>query len=261
MNRYISIFKISVVSTIGVLTLSSCQSKAESKGTETDTIPHIKVIEKIDTTINIKNMEYPTVTNTFETFDFETYEQRPPADANGYRNSTYIQHFPNGIVTIMDKAAEANGGGFYCQIYYPESPFCVLKIYYVNGNIKEKGLTYVQGFDKGIWHEFDPSGKLVKDTNYDKPFIFTFEDVAKYCEQNGIKIEKGYESLEGKGVKGSFITYIFRDCNAKACKWTIRYRIRDPQAPQGITEKTVILDGKTGKVISKSQVPYYIFKE
>ena len=186
-------------------------------------------------------MEYPTVTNTFETFDFETYEQRPPADANGWRDDIYIQKTYNGMVIWLEKSSNE----YYCEIYYPESSFRILKIYYANGNIKEKGLTYVQGFEKGIWHEFDQLGKLVKDVNYDKPFTFTFEDVAKFCAQNGISLAKGYKS--------SIETSIYRKSYNSGCYWEIESITKDIKNPPYNLDMYIKLDGKTGKILSRTQ--------
>jgi hypothetical protein len=235
-----------------LLLFSACQNKT---GKETEQKINIMAAPINDTEIKLDSMGYPIVTKKFEIFDFETYEQRPPAKPNGYRNSTYVLKLPNEIVKVFRIRGGSNG--FYYNIYYPNSYFCVFKEYYSNGNIKRKGTMCVQeGFAKGIWYEFDEFGKLIEETDYDKPFEFTFEDVVEFCKKNDIRVEKGYESVEEYRRTGS--TQIWREYFESSCQWKIEYRKEDPKAQQGLVEITIRLDGKTGKVISKTQMEYLI---
>jgi YD repeat-containing protein len=213
--------------------------------------------ENMNSITKFDTMDYPIVTKDFESFDFETYEERPPAKPSGYRDGEYIHKLPNGIVK---KFATQGEEGFYCSIYYPDSYFCELKIYYANGNIKEKGLAYVQGFQKGIWYEFDESGKLIRETDYDKPFKFTFEDIVKFCEKNNIKLAKGYNKTTFDNNKEWYESLLLADIRRSIfegmCKWEIIYAKEEPKSQYGHVRETITLDGETGKAISIEQQDY-----
>ena len=246
-----------------ILPLVVCCNKPASDN-KTIIYTEMKNVIPIDSTINVDTIQYPIVSKEFETFDFAAYEKRPPAnpDLGGYRNSHYVQRLFNGIVIEMEVAGEGVGGGFYYEIYYPNALFHVFKHFYANGNIKEKGL-YGQNFEKGIWYEFDDTGKLIKETNYDLPFQFTFEDIVQYCKKNEIKLGKGFPGMGGGGkewYERQLIARIYRKAFEGACYWEIQYKKEDLTAPQGTVEITVRLDGKTGKVLSKTVEPVFFEK-
>ena len=254
---------ITVIIFVGLIP-SACCNKQTNSDKKTNNTEIKKNVIVMDSMIRLDTMGYPIISKEFETFDFETYEERPPEnpELGGYRESHYTKRLSNGIVTQMDVAGEGMGGGFYHHIYYPNSYFRVFRHYYPNGNIKEKGLTYVQGFDKGVWYKFDETGKLIKETDYDKPFEFTFEDILKFCEKHNIYVEKGYESSDPtrdvQGMERYMITYIYRNCFEEACQWEIEYIEKVPKTEFDYIQVNIILDGKTGKIISKEQKPYLI---
>jgi hypothetical protein len=191
-------------------------------------------------------MGYPVVSKEFETFDFEAYEQRPPTDSDGYRAPYYVQHLSNGIIRYF----QAGENDFRCAIYYPNSSFFEIRSYYANGYIHKKGLSYVWGsVSKGIWYTFDPSGKLIDETDEDAPYAFTFEEVAKFCKKNEIPLAKGYKRPYGEDV-----AYIRRSSFEGDRRWTIACVKKEVETIDSLV--SFVLDGKTGKVISKDISPY-----
>ena len=255
-NKYLLI----TVAIAGGIMLSSCSEKQINSNNKINHTEMKKNVITMDTIIKLDSMGYPIVSKEFETFDFETYEKRPPANERGYRASQYIKRLSNGIVTQMDVAGIDIGGGFYTIIYYPDSYFLEWRLYYANGYIKEKGLRYVQGFQKGIWYEFDETGKLIRETDYDAPFQFTFEGIVQYCEKNEIKLGKGFPGMGGGGnewYERQLIARIYRKAFEGASQWEIQYKKEDLTAPQHTVEITVKIDGKTGKVLSKTVEPVF----
>jgi len=140
---------------------------------------------------------------------------------------------------------EANSGLSYRE-FVKDSYFIITKGYFRNGNIKGKGLFFNnKTFQKGTWYEFDESGKLIKETDYDKPYKFTFEEIVKFCENEKIPLQKG-PILQSTG----YHTVIRRDFNAESSWWQIEW-LKKPNVIEIIT-----LDGNTGKVLKRQDTDY-----
>ena len=179
---------------------------------------------------------YPIITDEFEVFDMTLYqamEKDVLGDVHQYsKNGTYFEILKGEDEIIYN--------------YYPfNSYFCLYKEFYAsNGYIKQKGIAYVNGFAKGLWYEFDEKGFLVKTTDYDAPFTFSFEDILAYCRAHHIEVTKGYH-------RGGFQNRITRFNNDKyGYYWIIRHLI----APDKI--EAIYLDGKTGKEIERFITEY-----
>jgi len=179
---------------------------------------------------------FPTVTDEFEIFDEATYrimKKDVLGNAHQYlKNGTYFEILKGEDEIIYN--------------YYPfNSYFCLYKEFYAsNGYIKQKGIAYVRGFAKGCWYEFDEKGILVKTTDYDAPFTFSFEDILAYCKAYHIEVTKGYQRI-------GFHNRIHRFVNADgSCYWTIEHLKRDDLI------EAIYLDGKTGKEINRIEIEY-----
>ncbi len=97
--------------------------------------------------------------------------------------------------------------------------------YYKTGFLKITGLYFNSSFKKGVWKEFDEQGRLIKETNYDKGFNYTWEDLVKSLEKRKVDI------------KGRNTTIRKEEGN-----WRFSY-------VEGIYIYDVIIDGNTGKII------------
>ncbi|MGV0925394.1 hypothetical protein [Empedobacter tilapiae] len=179
----------------------------------------------------------PIVDNKFETFD--NIQSIVKFDKNQDVLRTFL---PNGnYIEILIFST----GKQYDETY-KDSYYSLTKIYFPNGNIKAKGISFNgTGFSSGIWYDFDEEGKLVKETNYDEPYQFTFEDILKFCEKENIRVDKG-PILQSTG----FHTTIRRDVENGQPWWEIK-RLKTPD-----TIEIIKLDGITGKVLSRTEQEY-----
>lgn len=107
------------------------------------------------------------------------------------------------------------------------SLFQQYSLFYKNGNGKEQGLLFVRGnFQKGTWNYYDENGRLEKTVDYDQPFGFTYEDLAKYCRSNNIDLHESHTFIDKR--------------TAPQPEWDITYLHNGKN-------RVVTLDGKTGK--------------
>ena len=158
----------------------------------------------------------PTVTDEFEVFNEALYQ-------------------------IMEKDKDE----FIHRFYPSNSYFYSSKTFYPsNGYIMRKGINYVRGFAKGCWYEFDEKGILVKTTDYDAPFTFSFEDILAYCKAYHIEVTKGYQRI---GFHNRILRFVNDD---GSCYWVIKHLKRYDLI------EAIYLDGKTGKELKREDIKY-----
>ena len=179
---------------------------------------------------------FPIVTDEFEVFDEALYKIMEK-DATG----DVFHYYKDGTFLEMWKRRKY----FVYALYPSNSFFCLYKEFYAsNGYIMRKGIDYVRGFAKGLWYDFDEKGHLIKTTDYDAPFTFSFEDILAYCRAHRIEVTKGYQRI-------GFHNEIHRFVNADgSCYWTIEHLKRDDLI------EAIYLDGKTGKEIKREDIEY-----
>lgn len=182
----------------------------------------------------------PVIDKRFETFDYikfnSTQKENPYVLREFLSDGTYIE---------LDQGDY--GKGYHSTA--KDSFYQVSKTYYKNGNIKAKGIGFNGvGFPIGVWYEFDESGKLIKEINYDKFYDFTFEDIVRFCEKENIPLQKG-PVLQSTG----FHTNIRRG-NSAIFDGTSWWKIEWLKKPNVI--EIITLDGKTGKVLSRQDTDY-----
>lgn len=127
----------------------------------------------------------------------------------------------------------------------PNSYYTITKIYYSNGDVREKGLTFnANDLRLGIWYAFDKSGTVTSTIDYDKNYKFDFEDVLAFCKKENIPVDKG-PILQSTG----YHTQIFRKENPaqSGSEWEIRW-LKKPDS-----EEIIKLDGTSGKVVSRRE--------
>ncbi|WP_421498068.1 hypothetical protein V8245_06465 [Flavobacterium columnare] len=188
---------------------------------------------------NNTTMEEPTITKDFEKFDYTLF--------NKYKTTVN----PTSKDYFVEKTLES---GLYIEMFedtYRETPknsyFTLVKGYYKNGNIIRKGLTLNNNIQCMIstWYEFSEDGKLIKETNYDAPYKFTFEQILQFCEKEKIPLTRG-------PITGGIHTEIARgiDNAIKKNVWYISW------FKQSDLIETFVLDAETGKVIDKKYSEY-----
>jgi hypothetical protein len=176
------------------------------------------------------------VTKDFERFDYDLFNSR-----SNKEESTYIKKLESGVYIYMSQS-EAE---LVCKRTVPDSYFSYVKIYYPDGNISKKGLTYVNGFDKGMWYFFNESGQLTEEIDFDIPFAYTFENILVFCNKEGIPVEKGY-------ITDGLHTSIQRGISGKLKKaeWEISWFKRPDK------REIIKIDGVTGKIISRELIDF-----
>ena len=178
----------------------------------------------------------PTVTDEFEIFDEALY-QIMEKDKFGHVS----HYYKDGSFLELGKDKDE----FIHRFYPSNSYFYSSKTFYPsNGYIMRKGINYVRGFAKGCWYEFDEKGILVKTTDYDAPFTFSFEDILAYCKAYHIEVTKGYQRI---GFHNRILRFVNDD---GSCYWVIKHLKRYDLI------EAIYLDGKTGKEINRIEIEY-----
>ena len=179
---------------------------------------------------------FPIVTDEFEVFNEALYQAMEKNEFGEVR-----QFLKDGSFLLMWKKKT----DFVHRFYPSNSYFYSSKKYYPsNGYIMWKGINYVNGFDKGLWYDFDEKGHLIKTTDYDAPFTFSFEDILAYCRAHRIEVTKGYQRI---GYHNGIHRFVNKD---GSCYWKISHKIALD------LEENIYLDGKTGREIKREENLY-----
>ncbi|MFD2592287.1 hypothetical protein ACFSTE_15725, partial [Aquimarina hainanensis] len=82
--------------------------------------------------------------------------------------------------------------------------FQVYNKYYKDGTLKVTGEFFPDDFLKGIWKEYDEQGNLVKETDYDAPYKFTWEDILKLIKERKLDMDAyGFLITRGTSDNGT----------------------------------------------------------
>lgn len=133
--------------------------------------------------------------------------------------------------------------GFGKTIYDEESYFKVVKIYYPSRGIKTKGIAFNEGSPVGVWYYFDELGQLIKEEDTDEGYDFSPDDVIAYCVRHKIKLPKGHHD------SGFYTRVIKQELDGNKI-WTIWHQITGDKVEE------IVLDGRTGRELSKRIIPF-----
>ncbi len=176
-----------------------------------------------------KQVMFPEIDNKFEKFDIVTFEKESTLEKRTVTTESYF----------LEEDTQSSG---YVSVKYPNnSVFSIVKLFYKNGNIREKGIQFNNGSEYGIWYKFDESGKLTEEENTDEGYQFSWDDVVEYCKKNKIKLAEGYP-------KGGWQTEIFKETDGAQNIWKITYQVA------GELLNEVTLDSNTGSELSKREI-------
>ncbi|WP_375605399.1 hypothetical protein [Flavobacterium davisii] len=182
------------------------------------------------------NVIEPIVTKDFEKFNQNDFLYLKEEQKNIFRGFDKEKNYIE-----MDKT---NGEISYLKMYN-NSYLTLSMMYYSNGNIKRKGVGFNNWFCKGTWYEFSEDGKLIKETNYDEPYKFTFEKILQFCEKEKIPLTKGPIT---NGVHSQINrTY---DEKFKQNVWYVSW------FKQTDLIEIFVLDGESGKLLEKRYMNY-----
>jgi hypothetical protein len=180
---------------------------------------------------NIKN------TTKMKTFDIATFEK------NKIGNEYFFITKDSTVVKQSDDDYE-----YYETVKSKESFFQIINRYYKSGKIKLEGQIFQNFFQKGVWKEYDEEGKLLKETDYDKPYKFTWEDILKYIKKRKLDMNAyGFEVTRSFGFDTENIGK-----ETEKPFWAITYNKSEENMLLGV----VIMDGITGEIIKEYTEPY-----
>lgn len=161
-----------------------------------------------------------------EKFDIETFNQKKDA------NNMYQYELDNGSIVIEE--GPYKDGNYTRTISTKNTSFIKSYRYYPNGITKFKGWLYPQNFFCGIWYFYNEKGELEREMNFDKPFLFTWDDLLLFCDQKGIDISKTIS--------------IKRNTDSLTPFWELLWRNKKDQILY------LKLNGKTGKIIEEKEL-------
>ncbi len=164
---------------------------------------------------------------TMKTFDIETF------------NKNKIQTEYNFITKDSTVIEQYESSGEYREIIkLKNSYFHTFKKYYSNGKLKSTVERFPNNFLAGVMKEYDQQGTLIKETDYDKPFKFTFDDILKFIKKRGIDM-KAHDFILSRGK-----------INGKL-SWDITWEKEDKT---GL--RRAWIDGVTGKITKEFDENY-----
>jgi len=144
-------------------------------------------------------------------------------------------------------------------------------LYFSTGEVKVKGVNYKNSFAYGIWLEYDKKGNIIDRVDYDKEFIYTWDDIEKFCSQYHIDLLNRFtwisrysrdamidlykpENIRFQNSEIALNEYkVFLDYETKIGKvnkiWQITY-----EYTSGI-KRTIYIDAKQGNVMYITEAP------
>ncbi len=168
-------------------------------------------------------------TTKVKTFDIETFEKN--------KNHLNEYFFISKDSSIIEQRKRQFG---YYEIIKPkDSYFQTRNSYFENGNLKSTVQDFPNDFLAGIMKEYNEQGHLIKETDYDAPYTFTWENILKLIKDRKLDMDAyGFE--------------IFRGSSEKGTTWSITYNKSEKDMLLGI----ILIDGITGKIIKEFDRPY-----
>ncbi len=117
-------------------------------------------------------------TNPMRTFDIEVFNE------NKNHLDEYDFNLEGGIKVSQRKDIDE----YYETIQSDNSYFQTINRYYLNGKLKATVKDFPNNFFHGTYKEYDEEGNLIKETDYDKEFEFTWEQLLKLLEERNVDI-------------------------------------------------------------------------
>lgn len=182
-------------------------------------------------------MNIPTVSKEFERFDFAHFD-----------SAKNVNSFTSSDGTYTEYDAESSGG-YFITIQPLNSCFQIFKKFYKNGNIREKGLVINKGnAKKGEWYYFSETGVLEREENSELHYKYNFDDLLLYLKKEDIPVTIGRADV-------GFHTEISNNSDSIPPQWYVSWLKDSSKMPNTIEKITI--DGKSGKIISKSHMRYF----
>lgn len=173
----------------------------------------------------------PEVDKTFEQFDQTVFEGEARRHDERTKGS-YIEY------------TRANIG--FGRVEYPHNAyFKLIKSFYPNGNVRQKGVMFNDGAKYGVWYYFDEEEQLTKQENTDEGYKYGWIQLIEDCKEKKIPL------MKGKPTSGGIKTEIHKEVLEGKRVWRISY----------LDQKTnkyleVILSGLNGEEVSRRELEF-----
>ena len=160
---------------------------------------------------------------SMDTFDIKTFDK--------HKDHLSRYNYIRKDSTVVEQRTWQFG---YEEVIMPKNNLIhIFNKYNEDGKLMLTGDFFPNDFEKGIWKEYDEQGNLIKETNYDTPYKFTWEEVLEWIKERNINMESDYFE-------------IYRNAGEEEGEkpiWAITWEKEDKSSL-----RVAILDGSTGKV-------------
>lgn len=192
-------------------------------------ISHLQCQTKKQSTMNII---VPEVSKEFERLEInENYDPSKEISSYSLSDGSYIE-------------LEKEPYGYIERRWAPDSYFIIIKQFYENKNIKEKGVIFNSGYFKiGIWYYFNESNQLIKEENCDLDFTFSFQELFDHLQKNNIPVTKGHIELYS-----GHHTSITKRIDSNKSMWIVNW-LKEPQL-----EEEIYINGNNGSEIKTEEI-------
>lgn len=184
-------------------------------------------------TTKMQDTVIPQITKDSEKFDINTFKKE--------KDSISGKHIIFNKEFYLEE--EKQSTGFISRKYPNNSHFMISKKYYENGNIKQKSVSFINGYPINSIFNFNKKGKFVGGTNTDEGYSYSWKSILLYCDKNNITLEKGFSK------SGGVATEIYKTELDDKKVWQITYF--DKKAEKIFQ---VILDGQDGELLNKKEM-------
>jgi hypothetical protein len=187
---------------------------------------------------NCKAQNNQQKSTKMKTFDIETFNK----NKNHLNEYTFIGEDS----TIIEQRKRQFG---YYEIIKPKnSYFQTRNSYFENGSLKSTVQDFPNDFLAGILKEYDEQGNSIKETDYDAPYKFTWEDILTFIKKRKFDMNAyGFEVTRSFGFGTENIGK-----ESEKPFWAITYNKSEEDMLLGV----IIIDGVTGKIIKEYDEPY-----
>lgn len=200
-------------------TLNSCDAQSE-KTKKPQPVKHSNLVKQHSYSQLLKNKK-------MEHFDIKKF------DAHKDESQNYKYTLEDG--SVVEEYTGLDNHEYMRDITKKKSLFTTNLVFDPSGNLKTKGQTFKNTTELGIWTDYDEKGNLIKTTDTDKPFIITFEDIAKFCEERKADLYAYSTTIDR-----------FYDQSTKVCTWTVKYT---GEYEGTVGNYSIDIDGKTGDIL------------
>ncbi len=154
-------------------------------------------------------------------------------------NKNKVNDEYNFVLDSQTKIRQYGKENSFIEITTPSKPelFQTQKEYFKNGNLHLKFVYFERDFIK-FKKEYDETGKLIDDINYDIPFKFTFEQLLAL-------LKKEYDAIDIFDTN----TVITRGVIEEGTIWEVEWKKTFGR------RETLKVDGITGEVLERSFYP------